>query len=88
MKISPSASNARRERGGFAVIAMMALLAIMMICLAVNNVTLRSLDRELTQFDKRQAQRWQHATIHAAVAANLTATPDAPRVAREQQPHD
>jgi uncharacterized membrane protein YbjE (DUF340 family) len=49
----------RQSEDGSAVAVVLAMLSIMMICLALNTVAMRTLDRELKLVEKHQVQRLQ-----------------------------
>ena len=61
MKTSCSRVNHRRRERGSAVVVALAMLAIMLICVSVNSVAVRSLGRELKLLEKKQVQRIQPA---------------------------
>ena len=59
MKPLNSDSAKRHSERGSAVAVILAMLSIMMICLALNTVAMRTLDRELKLVEKQQVQRLQ-----------------------------
>jgi hypothetical protein len=54
MKIRP-----KQNQSGSAVILFMGLLAIMVICVTVNSISIRGLERELKRVEKKQVERLQ-----------------------------
>lgn len=59
MKILIHEFRTRRARDGSAVIVVLGLLALMVICVAVNTTAVRSLSRELKLIEKQQKERLQ-----------------------------
>jgi len=54
----------RRRQEGSAVIMVLAMLAIMLICVGVNTVAVTNLRRELKLLEKKQVQRLQPAAAN------------------------
>jgi hypothetical protein len=59
MKILIGQTKRSRAQRGSAVILFLGLISIMLICVAVNTVTIRGLDKELKIFDQKQVKRWR-----------------------------
>ena len=83
MNLSPCQKNPRTEHGS-AVVVILAMLAIMMICVSVNVVAVRSLERELKLLEKNQVQRLHQNAPGQSSATNLIALPAAPERTGEQ----
>jgi hypothetical protein len=83
MRISLVAKRRCNERGS-AVAVVLAMLGIMLVCVSVNLVAVRSLDRELKLLEKRQVRRLRHdAPGHAASTTNAAVL-----AAQGKQPHE
>lgn len=61
MNLSSLPFDHRRDERGSAVIIVMAMVAIMAIFVAVNTISLRTLDHELKLLEKTQIKRLQSA---------------------------
>ena len=53
-----------KRRDGYAVVMMMALIALLLAVVAANSSNVRGLDRELKLLEKRQAARWTSPTTN------------------------
>lgn len=47
-----------QRRGGYAIVMMIAIIALLLAVVAANTSSVRSLDRELKLLEKRQTARW------------------------------
>ena len=65
---------ARRRSGGFAVIVLLALLALVLIFVGFNMRTLDNLKREVRAVERQQIQRVQRSQTITNTGAMFTAT--------------
>ena len=80
MKILASQTHPARAQSGSAVVVVLAMLGIMVICVSVNVVSVRTLQRELKLIEKKQVQRLQPAPSQKPAATGLSA--------ENRPPHD